>query len=113
MVSGLELKDQMMNDFDYLPAVDEIFTLVAYGQLVIESAALENIDDDILDLIFDFMVRDFAKYGLDLFSKPTSTDTQRQAAQKMIKHPVVDKEKFNRVLEKDVYSLIDVYQMNP
>ena len=29
----------MMNDFDFLLAVGEIFTLVAYGQLVIESAA--------------------------------------------------------------------------
>lgn len=113
MGSGMELQDQMMNDFDYLLAVGEIFTLVAYGQLIIESAAIEKIDDDLLDLIFDFMVRDFARYGLDLFSKQTSTDTQRQAAQKMIKHPVVDKEKFDRVLETHVYSLIDAYQMNP
>jgi acyl-CoA dehydrogenase len=113
MVSGIELQDQMMNDFDYLLAVGEIFTLVAYGQLIIESAAIEKIDDDLLDLIFDFMVRDFAKYGLELFSKQTSTDAQRQASQKMIKHPTVDKEKFDRVLKTDVYSLIDAYEMNP
>ena len=34
---------------------------------------MENIDDDILDLIFDFMVRDLSKYALDIYSKPAST----------------------------------------
>lgn len=113
VVSGMELKDQMMNDFDYLLCVGELFTLVAYGQLIIESAAIEKIDDDILDLIFDFMVRDFARYGLELRAKPGSTEAQQQACLKMLKRPVPDADKFKRVLEKDVYSLVDAYQMNP
>jgi acyl-CoA dehydrogenase len=113
MVSGMELKDQMMNDFDYLLCVGEIFTLVAYGQLIIESAAIENIDDDVLDRIFDFMVRDFSKFGLELNEKPLSTEAQQAACMKMIKRPVVDNQKFERVLQKHVYSLIDTYVMNP
>ncbi len=113
MVSGMELKDQMMNDFDYLLCVGEIFTLVAYGQLIVESAAIENVDDDVLDRIFDFMVRDFSKFGLELYEKGLSTDAQQGACLKMIKRPAVDNDKFERVLKDHVYSLIDTYEMNP
>ncbi|MDD9302116.1 MAG: acyl-CoA/acyl-ACP dehydrogenase [Desulfobacter sp.] len=111
MVSGMELKNQMMNDFDYLLAVGEIFTLVAYGQLIIESAAMENIDDGLLDQIFDFMVRDFAEYGLDLYSKPASTDKQQEACLKMVKRPAPNQARFDTVLKDHVYSLIDAYEM--
>ncbi len=113
MASGMELGDQMLNDFDFLLAVGEIFTLVAYGQLIIESAAIEKIDDDLLDLIFDFMVRDFSRYGLDIYSRNSATATQQQICLKMIKKPVVNMEKFERVLKGHVYSLIDAYHMNP
>jgi len=113
MVSGMELKDQMMNAFDYLLCVGEIFTLVAYGQLIIESAAIENTDDDLLDLIFDFMIRDFAQYGLELYGNPISTKAQQDACLKMIKRPVVDTEKFDKILNEQVYALIDTYEMKP
>jgi acyl-CoA dehydrogenase len=113
MASGMDLKDQMMNDFDYLLAVGEIFTLVAYGQLIIESAAIEQIDDGLLDQIFDFMVRDFAAYGLDLYSKPGSTKQQQDACLKMLKRPAPDQKRFETVLKDHVYSLIDAYEMNP
>jgi acyl-CoA dehydrogenase len=113
MVSGMELKDQMMNAFDYLLCVGEIFTLVAYGQLIIESAAIEKVEDDLLDQIFDFMVRDFSQFGLELYGNGISTEPQQAACLKMIKRPVVDNEKFERVLKENVYALIDTYEMNP
>jgi len=113
MISGMELKDQMMNDFDFLLGVGEIFTLVAYGQLIIESAAIEKIDDELLNQIFDVFVRDFSKYAVDIHGKPTSTQAQKDQALKIIKSPVVDNDQFARVLEKHVYSLVDAYQMNP
>jgi acyl-CoA dehydrogenase len=111
MVSGMELGDQMMNDFDFLLGVGEIFTLIAYGQLIIESAAMENIDDDLLDQIFDFMVRDFSAYGLDLFGKPTTTEVQQAPCQKMIMRPFASAERFEKVLKEHVYSLVDTYEM--
>jgi len=111
MASGIELADQMKNDFNFLLGVGEIFTLIAYGQLIIESAAMENIDDDLLDQIFDFMVRDFSAYGLDLFGKPTTTETQQTACQKMIKRPFASQERFEKVLNHHVYSLVDAYEM--
>jgi acyl-CoA dehydrogenase len=113
MISGMELKDQMMNDFDFLLGVGEIFTLVAYGQLIIESAAIEKIDNELLNQIFDLFVRDFSRYAVDIHGKPTSTPAQKDQALKMIKSPVVDNDQFARVLEKHVYSLVDAYHMNP
>ncbi|MCP4115716.1 MAG: acyl-CoA dehydrogenase [Desulfobacteraceae bacterium] len=109
--SGMELADQMMNDFAFLLGVGEIFTLIAYGQLIIESAAMENIDDDLLDQIFDFMVRDFSAYGVDLLGMPTTTETQQAACQKMIKRPFANEERFEKVLKDHVYSLVDAYEM--
>jgi len=112
MVSGMDLQDQMMNDFDFLLTVGELFTMVAYGQLIIESAAIQGIDDDLLDQIFDFMVRDFSRYALDLYSKSSTTESQQAPCLKMIKKPVADNEKFEKVLNEHVYSLIDAYEMN-
>ena len=106
------MKNQIANDFDFLLSVGEIFTLVAYGQLIIEGAAMENIDDDILDLIFDFMVRDLSKCALDIYSKPASTAKQQELCLKMIRKPLVDEAKFKRVLEQHVYSLVGAYEIN-
>jgi acyl-CoA dehydrogenase len=47
---------------------------VVYGQLIIEKAKMENLADDLLDQIFDFMIRDFAKYALQIYSKTGSTE---------------------------------------
>ncbi|RJP76666.1 MAG: acyl-CoA dehydrogenase [Desulfobacteraceae bacterium] len=113
MASGMELGDQMLNDFDFLLAVGEIFTLVAYAQLIVESAAMEKIDDDLLDQIFDFMVRDFSKYALDIYSKNSATEKQQGICLKMIKKPVKNMERFEKVLKEHVYSLVDTYHMNP
>ncbi len=113
MASGMALGEQMLNDFDFLLAVGEIFTLVAYGQLIIESARLEGIDDDRLDMIFNVFVRDFTRYAVDIQGKSSATQAQKDACFKMIKAPVHDAEKFERVLKNHVYSLVDAYQMNP
>ena len=58
MVSGQDLAKQMM-EFDYLLAVGELFTMVAYGQLIIESANIEGISDSVINQMFDLFVRDF------------------------------------------------------
>ncbi|MCP4104195.1 MAG: acyl-CoA dehydrogenase [Desulfobacteraceae bacterium] len=104
--------DDQRKDVDFLLSMGELFTLVAYGQLIIENAKINNIDDDIVDQIFDFMVRDFSKYALQIYSKPSSSDVQMDLCMNMIKKPVVNQELFNRVWEKYVYVLKDTYEMN-
>ena len=45
----------------------EMFSIVVYGQLILEQAGIENLDEDILNQIFDFMVRDFAAFALQIY----------------------------------------------
>ncbi|MCC5813477.1 MAG: acyl-CoA dehydrogenase, partial [Leptospira sp.] len=108
---GAPDKDQS-RDLDFMLIVGELFTLVAYGQLIIENAKLLNVDDDLLNTIFDFMVRDFSSYALQLYSKTSSTEIQQKICLDMIRKPVVDKEQFERVLNEKVYSLANTYEMN-
>ena len=98
---------------DFLLNMGELFTLVAYGQLIIENANLKDTDDLLLDQIFDFMVRDFSKHALTLYSKPSSTDAQMEYALKMIKKPVVDNDRFQHVWQKYVLAHKDDYEMKP
>ena len=112
MISGAGLMQQMM-DFDYLLAVGEIFTLVAYGQLIIESANREKIDDGLLNQMFDVYVRDFARYAMTLATKPSNTPEQRKACEKCYKYPVANTDEYEKVLAEHVYSLVDAYVQNP
>lgn len=112
LVSGETLAKQM-KDFDYLLAVGELFTMVAYGQLIIESAKIEGVSDAVMNQMFDLFIRDFSKYAVDLYGKPLNTDAQIDKIHKMMRRPVIHREEFEKVLQEEVYSLVDVYQQNP
>jgi acyl-CoA dehydrogenase len=83
-----------------------------YGQLILEAAGLYGIGDDLVDQIFDALVRDVSKFALQLYSKPSSSPEQMDYCLKMIRKPVVDEERFGRVWQ-EVYALKDAYEMNP
>lgn len=104
---------EQAKNIDFLLSLGELFTLVAYGQLLLEKYKMENLDNDLMEQIFDFMVRDFSKFALQLYSKPDSTDKQMELCMKMLKKPVVDKDRFGRFVENQVYALKDTYEMNP
>lgn len=104
---------EQAKDIDFLLNLGELFTLVTYGQLLIEKAKIEVVEDDIMDQIFDFMVRDFSKFALQLYSKTGSTEQQMKLCLQMIKKPVKDLERFNRVWEKHIAVLDGAYEMNP
>ena len=104
--------ETQQKDTDFLLALGELFTLVVYGQLILENARLYKVEDDTADQIFDFMVRDFSKYALQLYSKPSSTPQQMDLCLKMLRKPVVDASRFERVWKDTVYPLKDTYEMN-
>ena len=105
-------KDQQ-SDIDFLLILGELFTLVAYGQLIIENAKIYQVEDAFVDQIFDFMIRDFSRFALQLYSKTSSTDAQMAVSLKMIKKPVKNPERFNRIWEDYVEPLNNAYAMNP
>ena len=112
LMTATPSKEQAKN-IDFLLSLGELFTLVAYGQLIIEKAKMENIENDLLDRIFDFMIRDFSKYALQIYSKTGSTETQMALCMKMIKKPVLNEERFQKIWQNCVYTLKDTYEMNP
>ena len=93
-------------------SLGEIFTLVVYGQLILENARIYNIDDDHIGQIFDFMVRDFSKFALQLHGKPSSTAQQMNYCMQMIRKPVADEQRYQRVWRNYVHVLKDAYEMN-
>jgi acyl-CoA dehydrogenase len=103
---------EQADDIDFLLNLGELFTLVAYGQLLIEKAKIDAVEDDVMDQIFDFMVRDFSKFALQLYSKTGTTEEQMVLCLRMIKKPVKDTERFNRVWKKHVAVLNGAYAMN-
>jgi len=104
---------EQAKDIDFLLTLGELFTLVVYGQLILENAKIYNIPVEVLDQIFDFMVRDFSRYALELHNKPSSTEAQMDYARRMIRKPVVDDVRYQKVWSEHVYPLKGQYQMNP
>lgn len=105
-------KNQAGN-MDFLLYLGEMFTLVAYGQLIIEKFNMDHFKEDLLEQIFDFMIRDFSEYALKLYSKTDTSTTQMEYCRKIIKKPIVDMDRFSRIWENHVISLKDTYEMNP
>ena len=60
--------------------VGHLFTLVVYGQLILEQAELLRIDRIVVDQIFDIQVRDFSAYAIALHGKSSSTEAQQEWA---------------------------------
>jgi acyl-CoA dehydrogenase len=99
-------------DIDFMLTIGEMFTLVAYGQLVLEFAIQEKTKIEIIEQIFDFMIRDFSKYSTLLYSKPSSTSEQQAIAIKILKKPVLDTNRFDKIYKEDILTLVDTYEMN-
>jgi acyl-CoA dehydrogenase len=101
--------DQLM-DTDFLMGMTELFALIVYGQLILENARIYEINDALIDQIFDFLVRDFAQYALQLLSKSNSSPQQIELCKPMIRKPAFDKEQFQQVWNA-VHTLKGEYEM--
>ncbi|MBN1148911.1 MAG: acyl-CoA dehydrogenase, partial [Anaerolineales bacterium] len=91
-------------DIDFLMALGELFALAVYAQLILENARIYAVDKNLLDQIFDFMVRDFSKFALQLYSKPSSTARQMDYCTRMIRKAIIDEARYQRVWEEQVYA---------
>lgn len=104
--------EAQQKDIDFLLAVGELFALVVYGQLILEAAPIHGVEDDLIDQIFDFLVRDFSAHALQLYSKPLAMPGQMALCLEMIQRPTVDAARYGRVWET-VHALNGLYEMNP
>jgi acyl-CoA dehydrogenase len=104
--------EAQQQDVDLQLSLGEVFTLVPYGQLILEEAPMEGASGDLVDQIFDVMVRDLSRYALQLAHKPSTTPEQQQRAMAMIRKPAVDPKRFRRVWEGEVLALAGAYEMH-
>jgi acyl-CoA dehydrogenase len=104
--------EEQRRDIDFLFTLGELFTLVAYGQLIIEYFTMHGLDQVLLEEIFDFMVRDFSAHALQLYSKTSSTPEQMDYCLKMVRKPAVDKDRFEHVFSDYVYAMKGRYVQN-
>ena len=88
----------------------EMFSIVVYGQLILEQAKFDNIDTDILNQIFDFMVRDFSRFALQIYGMQNTKDEQRAYCKDiMLIRAQGDGAQYDRVWKKYVYALNEQY----
>src|ERR1700752_444031 len=103
---------EQQQDLDFMLNVGHLFSLIVYGQLILEQAELTGLDDDIVDQIFDFQIGDFSAYAVALPGKPSSTKAQQDWAVGAIRKAVTDSERFTRVWER-VKAYDGAYEMRP
>ncbi|SES13141.1 acyl-CoA dehydrogenase [Lentzea xinjiangensis] len=104
--------EAQQRDLDFLLTLGHLFTLVVYGQLVLEQAKITKLDERVLDQIFDVLVRDFAGYATALHGKASSTEAQQRWALGQIRKPHADQDRFDAVWQQ-VVALSGKYEMRP
>lgn len=103
--------DQQRN-VDFLFAIGEMFTLIPYAQLILEQAEIETINNDLIDQLFEVLVTDMSTHATKLHCHPDATAVQQQRALDIVKQPVADAGRRDRVM-KGVRGLAGRYEMNP
>jgi alkylation response protein AidB-like acyl-CoA dehydrogenase len=89
--------DQISGDLDFQQSLSQLFTLIPYAQLILEQVQIDHIPEDIIDLVFETLVRDFSTTAIELHGKDSSTDQQQAWALANIRKPVIDAERGDRV----------------
>ncbi|GAA4476382.1 acyl-CoA dehydrogenase [Rhodococcus olei] len=104
--------EEQREDLDFMLVIGHLFSLVVYGQLILEQADLTDVDRDLVDQIFDFQIRDFSGHAVALHGKASSTPAQQQWALGAIRKPVVDTARFDRIWDQ-VAAYDGAYEMRP
>lgn len=79
---------------------------------VLRNLEKDDVSDDLLEQVFDCLVRDLSGFALQLHCKPSSTPAQMELCQKMLRKPAPDAAA-ERVFTEQVWPLREAYEMNP
>ncbi len=104
--------EEQQRELGFLLTLGELFTLVPYGQLILEQAAPAGVGADTVDAIFDVLVRDFSGYAVTLHGHSSSTEAQQAWALEHVRKPVGDPDRFARVWD-EVAAHAGAYEMQP
>lgn len=102
-----------MKDMDYMFNLGQMFTMIPYAQLILESSRINLIDDDILDQMFGLFVADMARYCVAQIFSHENTGAQEGILRAILDvKPVHDNERYDRVWRDTIEPLSDAYVMN-
>jgi acyl-CoA dehydrogenase len=99
-------------NIDYMLAAGELFTLIVYAQLILENSRIYEVDDDLLEQIFSFLVKDFSSFALQMVLGQENAPAQEELFNRMIRKPAADPARFERVWQGQVLALKGQYEMN-
>jgi acyl-CoA dehydrogenase len=101
--------ERQQEELGFLLTLGELFTLVVYGQLILEQAKLTNQGDELVDAIFDVMVRDFSAYAVTLHGHPSASAAQRAWVLDNVREPAGGSD----AVWEQVEALAGAYEMAP
>lgn len=106
--------EAQQQDPSFALPIGEMFAIVVYGQLILEQAQMQDLDQDIVNQIFDFMVRDFAAFALEIYDNHLTSDNQRAFCRDiMLVRPARDDAQYRKIWKEYVLPLNGVYEMTP
>lgn len=108
LIKAAPTKNQMQN-VDFMLANGELFTLIAYAQLILENTQYYEISDNLLNQIFAFLVRDFSESALSMILNHDITGEQETIYHSMINKCDTDANGFDEVWIKEVSPLKSAY----
>ena len=111
LIETTTLDGPQSGDLDLQLAIGELFTLVVYGQLILEQADLVGLDDDLLEELFAVLVRDFSAHAVAFHGKEGAGPSQQDQALAAVRRPQSDPARFARVWQQ-VEDLSGSYAMN-
>ena len=94
---------EQLKRVDYMLAFGEMFTLIVYAQLILENSKIYKVEDDLVDQIFDFLVRDFSQFALYQISNFENSPEQKEFLRKVIlTEPPIDTAREKRLWDEHV-----------
>jgi hypothetical protein len=111
LVADVQLTpEQMGGDLDFQQSLAQLFSLVPYGQLILEQAQLDDTPLDVVDAVAEILVRDFSATAIELHGKDSSTAAQQAWALGAVRKPAGDAARADRIYA-EVRALADAYVM--
>ena len=101
-------------DSSFSLPLGEMFSVLVYGQLILEQCELSGIEADIISQLFEFMVRDFARFALQIYGMENTKEEQQAYCKQIMEiRAQGDAAQYDRVWTRYVAPLNGEYELNP
>ena len=102
--------EKMSKNIDYMLNIGEMFSIIVYAQLIMESAKLHDVEDELVDQIFALFIKDMSKYALAQINSQENTDVQKDCLWEIVKvAPTIDKKRDYKFFKEYVQVLDGEY----